>query len=139
MFTALLIAQVLMGLTIIGLVLLQQGKGADMGAAFGAGASGTVFGAGGGGSFFTRATGVLAALFFANSILLSSPLVRDIQRAPGSVTEIISAPAAPESTDLPAAGEELDLNAVTLPPADLPEVPETAPVPAPAAESDLPE
>ena len=61
MFTALLILQVLLGLSIIGLVLLQQGKGADMGAAFGAGAAGTVFGAGGGGSFFTRATAVLAA------------------------------------------------------------------------------
>ncbi len=64
-----------MGLSIIALVLLQQGKGADMGAAFGAGASGTVFGARGSGSFFTRATAVLATLFFVNSLLLSSPLV----------------------------------------------------------------
>jgi preprotein translocase subunit SecG len=135
MFTALLITQVLMGLAIIGLVLLQQGKGADMGAAFGAGASGTVFGAAGGGSFFTRATAVLAALFFANSLLLSSPLVRDNQ-APASVTEVVTIPPAElEGMNLPAAGEELDLDAAMPPPADLPEVPETAP----AAESDLPE
>ncbi len=68
MFTTLLILQVLLGLTIIVLVLLQQGKGADMGAAFGAGSSGAVFGAGGGGSFFTRATAILAAIFFINSV-----------------------------------------------------------------------
>lgn len=138
MFTALLIVQVLLGLVIIGLVLLQQGKGADMGAAFGAGASGTVFGAGGGGSFFTRATTILALLFFANSILLSSPVVRKPHEAPASVTESIPAPVPVLEEDLPgmpAPGETLDLDAVTLPPADLPEVPE----PAPAAESDLPE
>ncbi len=86
MFTALLIFQVLLGVAIIGLVLLQQGKGADMGAAFGAGASGTVFGSRGGGSFFTRATAVLAALFFANSIILSSPLVRNVEDVSSSVT-----------------------------------------------------
>ena len=59
-----------------GAVLLQQGKGADMGAAFGSGASGTVFGARGSGSFFTRATAVLAAAFFINCLLIASPLVR---------------------------------------------------------------
>ncbi len=86
MFTGLLIFQVLLGAAIIGLVLLQQGKGADMGAAFGAGASGTVFGSRGGGSFFTRATAVLAALFFINSVILSSPLVRNVVDVSSSVT-----------------------------------------------------
>ncbi len=135
MFTGLLIFQVLLGLTIIGLVLLQQGKGADMGAAFGAGSSGTVFGAGGGGSFFTRTTGILAALFFINSILLSSPLVLDIERGPVSVTERVPAPAAPETEDLPGMGEEFDLDGSMLP-SDLPEMPDAPP---PATESDLPE
>lgn len=134
MFTGLLIFQVLLGLTIIGLVLLQQGKGADMGAAFGAGSSGTVFGASGGGSFLTRTTGVLAALFFINSILLSSPLVLDIERSPASVTERVPAPAAPETEDLPGIGEEFDLDGSMLP-SDLPEVPDAPP----ATESDLPE
>jgi len=111
-----------------------------MGAAFGAGASGTVFGAGGGGSFFTRATAILAMLFFANSILLSSPLVRNMHSAPVSVTGSIPAPAPEPALDgdvpgMPGAGEVLDLDAVTVPPADLPEVPATAP----KAESDLPE
>ncbi len=57
--------------SIIGLILLQQGKGADAGAAFGAGASGTVFGAKGSSSFLSTATGILATLFFATSLTLA--------------------------------------------------------------------
>ena len=74
MFTihsALLIVHVLISASIIGLVLLQRGKGADAGAAFGAGASGTVFGARGSSSFFSRATAIFAALFFASSLTLA--------------------------------------------------------------------
>ncbi len=119
MFTALLIFQVVLGLSIIALVLLQQGKGADMGAAFGAGASGTVFGARGGGSFFTRATAVLAALFFINSVLLSSPLVLGERHPNASVTDSVVTMPLPgtsaDSTDKPP--ETID-----LPPADLPEL-----------------
>ena len=96
-------------MSIIGLVLLQQGKGADMGAAFGAGASGTVFGARGSGSFFTRMTAILATLFVANSILLSSPLVREAPDPAQSVTTqetlVEEAPATDETvvlaSDLP--------------------------------------
>jgi preprotein translocase subunit SecG len=76
MFTILLVVQILVSIAIITLVMLQQGKGADMGAAFGSGASGTVFGARGSGSFFTRATAILAAVFFINCLLIASPLVR---------------------------------------------------------------
>ncbi len=135
MFTVLLVLQVLLGLAIIGLVLLQQGKGADMGAAFGAGASGSVFGARGGGSFFSRATAVLAALFFANSILLSSPLVLK-ERNPQATVTTTSAP----ETEAPAADvppADVPEETVDLPPADLPEVDvDTAETPAdvPAAE-----
>ena len=68
---AILIAHTLIALGIIALVLLQRGKGADAGAAFGAGASGTVFGARGSGSFFSRATAVLATAFFASSLTLA--------------------------------------------------------------------
>ncbi|HXG28240.1 MAG TPA: preprotein translocase subunit SecG, partial [Nevskiales bacterium] len=60
MHTFLIVIQVLLALGIIGLVLLQQGKGADMGAAFGSGASGTVFGARGSANFLSRTTAVLA-------------------------------------------------------------------------------
>lgn len=117
MFHILLILQVLLGLGIIGLVLLQQGKGADMGAAFGSGSSGTVFGARGGGSFFTRMTAVLAAAFFINSVLLSSPLVIERGDTAASVTDQVSAPAASE----PPVSEEAPV--IDMPPADLPEVP----------------
>jgi preprotein translocase subunit SecG len=90
MFTVLLVVQILISISIVTLVLLQQGKGADMGAGFGAGASGTVFGARGSGSFFTRATAILAAAFFINCLLIASPLVLHISRtAPGSVVEQI--------------------------------------------------
>ncbi len=66
-----LIIHTLIALGIIALVLLQRGKGADAGAGFGAGASGTVFGARGSGSFFSRATAVLATAFFASSLTLA--------------------------------------------------------------------
>ena len=66
-----LIIHTLIALGIIALVLLQRGKGADAGAAFGAGASGTVFGARGSGSFFSRMTAILATAFFASSLTLA--------------------------------------------------------------------
>jgi len=66
-----LIAHVVISATIIGLVLLQRGKGADAGAAFGSGASGTVFGAKGSANFLSRSTGVLATLFFLSSLGLA--------------------------------------------------------------------
>ena len=68
---AVLIAHTLIALLIIVLVLLQRGKGADAGAAFGAGASGTVFGARGSSSFFSRATAVCATVFFVSSLTLA--------------------------------------------------------------------
>jgi preprotein translocase subunit SecG len=68
---AALIAHTLIALLIIVLVLLQRGKGADAGAAFGAGASGTVFGSRGSSSFFSRATAVCATLFFVSSLALA--------------------------------------------------------------------
>ena len=68
---AVLIAHTLIALMIIVLVLLQRGKGADAGAAFGAGASGTVFGARSSSSFFSRATAVFATLFFVSSLTLA--------------------------------------------------------------------
>src|SRR6056297_1223405 len=66
-----LIVHLVLALSIIGLILLQQGKGADMGASFGAGASQTLFGSDGSGNVLTRATAWLAALFFATSFGLA--------------------------------------------------------------------
>lgn len=65
------IFHVLSALAVIGLVLMQHGKGADMGAAFGSGASGSLFGASGSANFLSRATAVLAAVFFATSLGLT--------------------------------------------------------------------
>src|SRR6266581_7664222 len=71
METLLLVVHVIAALGIIGLVLLQHGKGADMGAAFGGGASGSLFGATGSANFLSRSTGVLATVFFLATIGLA--------------------------------------------------------------------
>ena len=72
MFTILLVIYLLVAVGVIGLVLIQQGKGADMGASFGSGASNTVFGASGSGNFLTRSTAVLATAFFILSLVLGN-------------------------------------------------------------------
>jgi len=72
MYEILLVVYLLVALAVIGLVLVQQGKGASMGASFGAGASNTVFGSSGSGNFMTRATGILATLFFVLSLVLGA-------------------------------------------------------------------
>ena len=71
LFSVVLVVHLLAALGIIGLVLLQHGKGADMGAAFGSGASGSLFGATGSANFLSRTTAVLAAVFFATSLTLA--------------------------------------------------------------------
>jgi preprotein translocase subunit SecG len=71
METLVLVIHVLAAITIIGLVLLQHGKGADAGAAFGSGASGSVFGASGSANFLSRATAIAAAVFFLTSLGLT--------------------------------------------------------------------
>ena len=69
--TVLIVVHVLVALAIIGLVLLQHGKGADMGSGFGGGASGSLFGATGSANFLSRTTAVLAAVFFVLSLALA--------------------------------------------------------------------
>ena len=70
-FSLVLTVHIIVAISIIGLVLMQHGKGADMGAAFGSGASGSLFGATGSANFLSRATGILAAVFFATSLTLA--------------------------------------------------------------------
>jgi len=70
-FAIVLAVHVLIAALMVGLILIQHGKGADAGAAFGSGASGTVFGSKGSGSFLTRSTGILATLFFITSLSLA--------------------------------------------------------------------
>lgn len=71
METIILLVHLLTALAIIGLIMLQQGKGADMGASFGAGASQTLFGSAGSGNFFSRMTAVFATVFFITSFSLA--------------------------------------------------------------------
>ena len=71
LYSILVAIDVLLAIGIIGLILIQHGKGADVGAAFGSGASGTVFGSQGSASFLTRLTAILATLFFVNSLALA--------------------------------------------------------------------
>ncbi|MDO4440703.1 MAG: preprotein translocase subunit SecG [Moraxella sp.] len=71
MFTVLLVVHIVVAIVMVGLILLQHGKGADAGASFGAGAAGTVFGAAGSANFMTRATAVLATVFFITSLILA--------------------------------------------------------------------
>ncbi|KAF3977080.1 MAG: preprotein translocase subunit SecG [Methylococcales symbiont of Iophon sp. n. MRB-2018] len=71
MYQTIIIVHVLLGLSVVGFVLIQQGKGADAGAAFGSASSGSVFGAQGASNFLSRTTAILAALFFATSLGLA--------------------------------------------------------------------
>lgn len=124
--TIVLMIHVGIALLIIGLVLLQRGKGADAGTGFGAGASGTVFGARGSATFFSRATAVLAALFFASSLALAYLATQTT--APTSLLEnAVAAPAVPSSTSAaPPSAQPA--------PAELPQLPTDAPA-APASEN----
>jgi preprotein translocase subunit SecG len=106
-FNIIVIVQVLSALTIIGLVLLQHGKGADMGAAFGSGASGSLFGATGSSNFLSKSTGLAAAIFFIATLALVY-LGNHRSAVTGGVMENLpaaSAPAAaiPETSAAPAA------------------------------------
>ena len=131
--TIVLIAHTLIALAIIALVLLQRGKGADAGAAFGAGASGTVFGARGSASFFSRSTAVLATAFFISSLTLA---YMSSQRATAPESLLENAPAVENQAEpLPAVDE--DLPAVESGPTESPEG--EAELPTLDAPADLPD
>ena len=94
----LLVAQVMLSISLIGLVLIQHGKGADAGAAFGSGASATVFGAKGSGNFLTRATAVIAMLFFATCLALA--YLASNREGPRSVIDSVVETQSLESPDM---------------------------------------
>ena len=81
MYQVFLVFHVLIAMTLVGLVLMQHGKGADIGAAFGSGASGTVFGSQGVGSFLFKLTGGLAFAFFVTSVSLSAMVAKQYHQA----------------------------------------------------------
>jgi len=109
--TILTILQVLSAFAIVGLVLLQRGKGADAGAGFGAGASGTVFGARGATTGLSRMTAIFAAIFMINSLFLTYSFQRDARAQPESILDKV-----PVTTTAPApAAPPIDANAVPVP------------------------
>jgi preprotein translocase subunit SecG len=113
--TILTIVQVISALVIVGLVLLQRGKGADAGAGFGAGASGTVFGARGATTGLSRMTAIFAAVFMINSLLLTYMFQREVRVAPESLLEQArDGAAAPAPASVPAPAP-IDANAVPTP------------------------
>ena len=116
METTLLVVHILVALGIVGLVLIQHGKGADAGAAFGAGAaggvSGTVFGAKGSGNFLSRSTAMLATVFFLTSLSLaylakSDAPTRSLMEQAEQAPAVQMAPA--DTTDAPVVPEQSDV------------------------------
>ena len=123
--------QLITALTMIGLVLIQHGKGADMGASFGSGASGSLFGASGSANFLSRSTAACAAVFFACTLALAFSSNQGRSSAPLTSGSILdrSAPAAsaPPAAVIPGAAPAASLPATGVPAA----IP--APIAAPAS------
>jgi preprotein translocase subunit SecG len=94
-FSVIVVVQVLSAIAIIGLVLLQHGKGADMGASFGSGASGSLFGATGSANVLSKLTGVFAFVFFASTLALA--YLGSVRTAPAGVMDDLPAVVAPAS------------------------------------------
>ncbi|KAB8306772.1 preprotein translocase subunit SecG [Erwinia endophytica] len=100
MYEALLVVFLIVAVGLVGLIMLQQGKGADMGASFGAGSSATLFGSNGSGNFMTRMTAVLATLFFIISLILGNFNSNKTQK--GSKWENLTQPAQTQQQSQPA-------------------------------------
>lgn len=144
MANVLLVVQVLAACGLIALVLLQHGKGADAGAAFGSGASGSLFGSRGPASFLSRSTAVLAIIFFANSLALSylagharepSSVVEQFRsgdtqsRPPASTPSPSDVPSVPES--IGNAGDQPHSGSLEGQHSDVPSIPEAPTAPRP--------
>lgn len=117
MVQALLAVHLLTALTIIGLVLMQQGKGAEAGASFGAGASQTIFGSSGSWNFFSRTTAIFATIFFVTSIALAvvakdSAVVEQDPYLPEM--EQIELPVSDESAEIPSAAKDAPANEIPV-------------------------
>ncbi|MES9991022.1 MAG: preprotein translocase subunit SecG [Candidatus Thiodiazotropha sp.] len=137
MQTILTVFHIFLAVGLVGLILIQHGKGADMGAAFGSGASGTVFGAKGSASFLTRTTALLATLFFVTSMVMAyfasqrteqAGVMESLQQTPGVQVEEV------QQSDIPPIPAESDIP--TIAPAAAPAESEAA-LPAPTEPVDM--
>jgi preprotein translocase subunit SecG len=145
MYQVIIVIHVLLGLGVIGLVLMQQGKGADAGAAFGTGSAGSVFGAQGAASFLSRSTAILATLFFATSLGLAvvnghKDTERDLMATPAAQQNNAGLPAveAMPPVAVPDAKETPVLPPITAPVQPPVSQPTTPPAPPPAAVVETP-
>jgi len=128
--TIILTVQIVTAVAMIGLILIQHGKGADMGAAFGSGSSGSLFGASGSANFLSRTTAVLATVFFVCTLLLAY-FSNARPASTGSVLEgsAVTAPAAPQtSSQIPGTSAPVDAAPASAPAA--PVAPGPAQIPA---------
>jgi preprotein translocase subunit SecG len=125
METLVIVFHVLAAIAIIALILIQQGKGADMGASFGSGASQTLFGSRGTGNALTRSTAILATVFFVTSLALSI-LARHTAERAGTV----NLPVAPATQTIPASTKAVD----DIPSSDHNSAPAAGDIPAAPAE-----
>jgi preprotein translocase subunit SecG len=131
LYNIILVALVTVSVVLIGLILIQHGKGAEAGAAFGGGASGTVFGSEGSGSFLTKTTGVLATLFFVLSLSLAYIAAQQSKQASATTDEF--APALQKQqveSDIPVVETSKSSDVVSdVPVADVPVSNDTSSVP----------
>ena len=146
--TLLIVVQVASAIAIIVLVLLQHGKGADMGAAFGGGASGSLFGATGSANFLSRSTAAVATVFFVATLGLAysgtavrrpAPDAGGVMSVPQGAPSSPSAPSAPTPKDIPSPASQIPGSA---PAGSAPAAPAAAPsapsAPAPAKSDQIP-
>ena len=117
MYSVLIIFQVVLSIALIVLVLLQHGKGADAGAAFGSGASATVFGARGSANFFSRATAAAATLFFVNCLLLAYLVGHQTRESDSLIDQLEAQQAVEQSAP---ATTPADVPATPVQPSDIP-------------------
>jgi preprotein translocase subunit SecG len=119
--TLIIVIQLLSALGVIGLVLLQHGKGADMGAAFGSGASGSLFGATGSANFLSRTTAVLAAVFFVTTLTLTYLGAYHAKPSAGLLGTAATAPLVASAASAPVGGSAaLPASAASVPGQDVP-------------------
>jgi len=130
LFNLVIVVQVISAVAIIGLVLLQHGKGADMGAAFGSGASGSLFGASGSSNFLSKSTALAAAIFFGATLALSVLATKGNVSAGAGVMDNVKAPV---QAPAPVGGAAAIPSAAPAPAPAAPAAATPAPVEAPAA------
>ncbi|MBU2642138.1 MAG: preprotein translocase subunit SecG [Thiobacillus sp.] len=113
METLVWVVHIIVSIAVIALVLLQHGKGADMGAAFGSGSSGSLFGATGSANFLSRSTAILASLFFLTSLGLAYFGLQ--QHKPTSVLDLTAVPAKIGQPVVPVPGQDAGSKAADIP------------------------